>query len=96
MHLHNDYAKFMQSNYAKFMQTVVPLRLQLLSAGGGVETCPATCCQTPNQRSPDLPTGRVGTAGLCTARRGGAGFQSRLRGVQGISALIWPKCAQKK
>jgi hypothetical protein len=25
MHLHNDYAKFMQSDYAKFRQIVVPL-----------------------------------------------------------------------
>ncbi len=29
MHLHNDYAKFMQSDYAKFRQIVVPLPLGL-------------------------------------------------------------------
>jgi hypothetical protein len=27
MHLHNDYAKFVQSDYAKFRQTVVPLHI---------------------------------------------------------------------
>jgi hypothetical protein len=32
--------------------------------GEGAETCPASGCRTPNQRSPDLPTGRVSTAGL--------------------------------
>ncbi len=42
--------------------------LQLLSGGGGAETCPATCCQIPNQRSRDLRTGRVSTPGLSTAR----------------------------
>ncbi len=35
MHLHNDYAKFMQEDYAKFRQIVVPLP-QLLRAGSGV------------------------------------------------------------
>ncbi len=29
MHLHNDYANFMQSDYAKFRQTVVPLPFDL-------------------------------------------------------------------
>ncbi len=153
---------------------------------GGAKTCPATCCRTPNQQSPDLPTGRVSTTGLssgqcqcvtpslthggrfhvksrnctmfrachqpnfvpcphstlttsqyhCLGRCGLNGWssgrlddqlwrkhvpphtgpqtmvprpahgsceystaryrlQSRLRGVPGISALIWPKCAQK-
>jgi hypothetical protein len=36
--------------------------------GGGAEPCPATCCRTPNQRSPDLPAG-VSTASLSTAWR---------------------------
>jgi hypothetical protein len=31
MHLHNDYAKFMQDGYAKFMQTVVPLQNKMIS-----------------------------------------------------------------
>ncbi len=39
MHLHNDYAKFMQSDYAKFRQTVVPLQGRvphhLAPLGGG-------------------------------------------------------------
>jgi hypothetical protein len=39
MHLHNDYAKFMQSDYAKFRQTVVPLRtvVSVTAAGAWVQ-----------------------------------------------------------
>ena len=49
MHLHNDYAKFMQNDYAKFRQTVVPLR-------PGLAAC-IIKVQGPPQ--PGLPTGEV-------------------------------------
>ncbi len=35
MHLHNDYAMFMQSDYAKFRQTVVPLHFSVLDRRNG-------------------------------------------------------------
>jgi hypothetical protein len=83
----------MESPPAVWMASCGGLRGWFATAlGGGAETCPATCCRTPNQRSPDLPTGRVSTAGLSTAWHRLPEPPERGSGYLGLNLA---KCAQK-
>ncbi len=61
----------MRSEDARLQATLIhPERVDRnCDVGGGAEPCPAACCRTPNQLSPDLPTGRVSTAGLSSTAR---------------------------